>query len=69
MAQAEFIRVQKALSGVNYPATREQLAERAESNKADKEILDALNRIPDQRYGGPDEVSKAVAKATGESRG
>jgi hypothetical protein len=62
MAQAEFIKVQKFLSGVHYPATKQQLMDHAREKKADKDALDALQQIPDQQYGGPNEVSKAVAK-------
>jgi hypothetical protein len=62
MAQAEFIKVQKFLGGVDYPATKQQLVEHARDKKADKDALDALQQIPDKEYGGPNEVSKAVAK-------
>jgi hypothetical protein len=62
MALADFIKVQKFLSGIHYPATKEQLIEQARRNKADKDALEALNDIPEREYSGPDEVSKAVAK-------
>jgi hypothetical protein len=62
MAQPEFIQVQKALGGVSYPATKGQLVEHARGKDASKDILDALQRIPDREYDGPNEVSKAVAK-------
>jgi Protein of unknown function (DUF2795) len=62
MALADFIKVQKYLSGISYPATREQLIERARKNDADDEVLSALQDIPDREYSGPDQVSKAVAK-------
>jgi hypothetical protein len=62
MAQAEFIQVQKALGGVSYPATRDQLVEHARGKNASKDMLDALQSIPDRQYDGPNEVSKAVAK-------
>jgi hypothetical protein len=62
MAQAEFIRVQRALGGASYPASKDQLIEHARGKNASKDILDALQNIPDQRYDGPDEVSKAVTK-------
>jgi hypothetical protein len=62
MAQAEFIQVQKALGGVSYPASKDQLIEHARGKNASKDILDALQSIPDQEYDGPNEVSKAVAK-------
>ncbi len=62
MAQAEFIEVQKALGGISYPATKDQLIEHARGKNAAKDILDALRDIPDREYDGPNEVSKAVAK-------
>jgi Protein of unknown function (DUF2795) len=61
MAQPEFIAVQKALSGISYPARKDQLIQHAKDHGADKETLDALNGLPDQEYGGPNEVSAAVA--------
>jgi hypothetical protein len=62
MAQAEFIEVQKALGGISYPATKDQLIEHARGKNASGDILDALRGIPDKEYNGPNEVSKAVAK-------
>jgi hypothetical protein len=62
MAQAEFIKVQKSLGGISYPATKEQLIEHARRNQAEKDVLDALQNIPDREYDGPNEVSKAVTK-------
>lgn len=62
MAQAEFIEVQKALGGISYPASRDQLIEHAREKHASQDILDALQGIPDREYDGPNEVSKAVAK-------
>jgi hypothetical protein len=62
MAQAEFIKVQKSLGGISYPATKEQLIEHARGNQAEKDVLDALQNIPDREYDGPNEVSKAVTR-------
>jgi Protein of unknown function (DUF2795) len=61
MAQAQFIRVQKALSGVHYPATKEQLVRHAEEHGADQDTLEALRAMPDGEYDGPNRVSSAVA--------
>jgi len=41
--------VQKALKGVDYPASKEELASHAERNGGDRELVDALRsmtRIP-----------------------
>ncbi len=54
------IDVQKSLSGVNYPATKTVLIERARYNGADEDVLDDLGKLPEQQYGGPDEVQKAM---------
>ena len=62
MALADFIKVQKYLKGISYPATKQQLIERARGNKADQEVLDALQDMPDREYSGPDQVSKSVAR-------
>jgi hypothetical protein len=62
MAQAEFIKVQKFLSGVSYPASKNDLVEHARGQKADKDVLEALEGMPDREYDGPNAVSSAVAK-------
>ncbi|MCO5971682.1 DUF2795 domain-containing protein [Actinoallomurus soli] len=61
MAQ-DFIEVQKYLSGIDYPASKEQLLEHAEKKGAPKEVLDDLKKIPEEEYDGPNRVSKAVSK-------
>jgi len=62
MAQAEFIKVQKFLSGVDYPASKQDLIEHARKQNADQDALQALEHIPDREYDGPNAVSSAVAK-------
>jgi len=61
MAQADFIRIQKYLSGIDYPADKDRICEHAQRNGADEEALETLRRIPEGDYDGPDKVSKAVA--------
>ncbi|GAA1750545.1 MULTISPECIES: DUF2795 domain-containing protein [Streptomonospora] len=67
MAEPTFIEVQKALSGADYPSTRDGLVEHAKAHDADEGVIDALKRLPRQRYGGPNEVSRDIADVTGES--
>ncbi|SHG90113.1 Protein of unknown function [Geodermatophilus nigrescens] len=52
------IDIQKALKGIEYPASKEQLLEHAKGG--DKEVLDALQKIEDREYEGPSGVSAAV---------
>jgi hypothetical protein len=54
------IDIQKALSGMDYPASKEDIVRLAERNGADSEVLEALNKIEDREYEGPSGVSSAV---------
>ena len=63
MSQPEFIEVQKALRGVSYPASKEQLIQHAQQSGASQDVLDALRALPDKQHDGPDEVSAEVAHA------
>jgi hypothetical protein len=52
------IDIQKALKGIDYPATKEQILEHAKGG--DKDVVDALQKIDDREYEGPSGVSAAV---------
>ena len=54
------IDIQKALSGMDYPASKQDIVSHAERQGGDKEILDALKKIEDREYEGPSGVSSAV---------
>jgi hypothetical protein len=54
------IDIQKALSGMDYPASKDQIVQHAERSGADEEVLDALRGIDDREYEGPSGVSSAV---------
>ncbi|MEU3949734.1 DUF2795 domain-containing protein [Streptomyces sp. NPDC029526] len=60
MADPNPIDLQKALSGINYPAEKSALVDRARQNNADDAIVSRLDGLKDHSYGGPDEVQKAV---------
>jgi hypothetical protein len=64
MAQAEPIKVQKFLAGVDYPASKQDLIEHARQHNADPDVIEALEQLPDREYNGPNAVSSAVAKVT-----
>ncbi len=55
------IQIQKFLSGIDYPASKDTIVETAKKEGADQDVLDALGRIPDGDYDAPTSVSKAVA--------
>jgi hypothetical protein len=52
--------VQKALKGVDYPATREDLARAAEQNGADPELVDTLRNLDKESFDGPNAVQAAL---------
>jgi hypothetical protein len=54
------IDIQKVLSGMDYPARKEDIIQHAKKQGADKEVLDALEKIEDREYEGPSGVSSAV---------
>lgn len=55
------IDVQKALGGIEYPASKHDIVSTAEQSGADDEVLDALRGIPDKEYEGPTDVSAALS--------
>jgi hypothetical protein len=58
--KANPIEVQKHLKGMDYPASRDEVVQVAESNGAPDDILDALRGLPEQQYDGPDDVMEAL---------
>jgi hypothetical protein len=60
MAKVNPIQLQKALKGVKYPAEKKTLLEAARNNQSDDTIRGALEKLPEQQYARPSDVSKAV---------
>ncbi len=54
------IDIQKALSGMDYPATKEDIVRHAEEHGGGDDVLQALRGIDDREYEGPSGVSSAV---------
>jgi hypothetical protein len=52
--------VQKSLKGVDYPATKDELAATAERNGADRELVDALRNMSKSSFDGPNAVMKEL---------
>lgn len=58
------IELQKLLGGINYPIDKSTLLDRARDAGAGSEVLDALRRLPDQRYNSPTDISNQIGKLT-----
>ena len=54
--------LQKYLNGVDYPADKKTLAQRAKQNDAPQEVLDAIEDLPADDFGGPQDVMKAYGQ-------
>jgi hypothetical protein len=60
VSKANPIELQKYLSGVDYPAKRDDLVAAAERNGADENTLQLVRNLPDRTYEGPSGVSKEI---------
>ena len=54
-------KIQKYLKGVQYPARRQALLDRASGNDAPEEAVRALESLPDILYESPAQVTKEMA--------
>jgi hypothetical protein len=54
------IDIQKALGGMDYPATKEEIVKHAQEHGAGDDVIKALKGIEDREYEGPSGVSAAV---------
>lgn len=52
--------IQHALRGTDYPCSKRALVDRARANQAGDEILQVIERLPEQDYDSPAAVSKAM---------
>ena len=56
------IQVQKYLGGLDYPAKKQDIVEKARQKGADNDIMQILQKIPDQEYSSPVALSREVSK-------
>lgn len=54
--------VQKYLKGVDYPASKDDLLLAARNNEAPQEVLDTIEDLPAEEFGGPQDVMKAYGE-------
>ena len=54
------IDIQKALGGMDYPASKDEIVKKARDSKADSPVLDALEGLPERQYDTPTDVSKEI---------
>jgi hypothetical protein len=54
--------VQSYLSGVSYPATKQDLLKAGRQNDAPDEIIEILEGLDEEEFGGPQDVMKAYSR-------
>jgi predicted outer membrane protein len=64
MAHVNPIQVQKFLKGVDYPASKADLIEKAKSMGADENVQASLDQLPDEEFQTPADVSQAFGRLT-----
>ncbi|HQG31274.1 MAG TPA: DUF2795 domain-containing protein [Deltaproteobacteria bacterium] len=55
--------VEKYLKGIDYPASKKDLIDKARSNGAPEEICDILDGLPGNNFKSPIDVMKAFGKS------
>jgi hypothetical protein len=54
------INVSRHLKGIDFPANKKDLIDHATGNKADKDVMDILQQMPDREYGSMADVMKGL---------
>ncbi len=62
MAKVNPVQVQKYLGGLDYPASKQDLIKHAEQEGADENVRSTLDKVPDQEYETPADVSEAIGE-------
>lgn len=52
--------IAQSLSGIDFPASRQDLVEHARKNSAENEVIDVLQQMPDEKYTSMADVFKGV---------
>ena len=61
-AKANPVEVQRFLDGVSYPTRKGDLLREADRSGARREVRSTLERLPEERFTSPTQVSKAIGK-------
>ncbi|WP_414528225.1 DUF2795 domain-containing protein [Nodularia chucula] len=56
------IDISKSLSGIDFPANKEDLVNHARDKKANKEIINILRKMPEQEYTNMADVEHAFGE-------
>ena len=54
--------IAESLKGIDFPANKDNVVEHARKNKAEDEVLDVLQNLPEQEYGTMADVMKGMSR-------
>jgi hypothetical protein len=61
MANVNPMQVKKLLLGLDFPTRRDRIISHAKSEGADNTILGLLNKLPNENYRTPSDISYAIS--------
>ena len=53
------VEIEKALKGMNYPASKQDLVKKAKQNKANQNVIQTIENLPQDQFNSPVDVQKA----------
>lgn len=56
------VEIEKALKGINYPADKQELVQQAKQNNANRNVIQTIENLPEDRFNSPVDVQKAWSK-------
>jgi len=59
------VEIEKVLKGMNFPASKQELVQQAKQNNASQNVIQTIQKLPEQKFNSPTDVEKAF----GEKRG
>jgi len=51
--------IEKALKGINFPASKQDLVQQAKQNNASQNVIQTIQNLPQDRFNSPTDVQKA----------
>ena len=51
--------IEKSLKGINFPANKQNLVQQAKSNRASRDVINAIQNLPEDKFNSPTDVAKA----------
>lgn len=59
------VQAQKFLKDIDYPCSKDELLQAAESQGADENVMDTLRRIPMDTFNSPSDVAEGISRISG----